>query len=136
MKNQRLAISSGKRKTSIAKTVISEGKGTVTINNIPHTLLNDFHRLSIEEPIRIAKSHLKSFNFDIRVKVVGGGREGQIDAARLSISKALIEKTKSPSLKKALEQYDRHLVVADVRRKEAYKPGDSKARAKRQSSKR
>ena len=78
----------------------------------------------------------KNFNFEIKVKVVGGGRESQIDAARLSISKALIEKTKSPSLKKALEQYDRHLVVADVRRKETYKPGDSKARAKRQSSKR
>jgi ribosomal protein S9 len=39
-------------------------------------------------------------------------------------------------LRKAFLSYDRNLLVADVRRKEAYKPGDSKARAKRQSSKR
>ena len=39
-------------------------------------------------------------------------------------------------LRKAYLKYDRNLLVADVRRKEAYKPGDSKARSKRQSSKR
>ena len=37
-------------------------------------------------------------------------------------------------LKKHILEYDRNLLVADVRRKEANKPGDSKARAKRQTS--
>lgn len=126
----------GKRKTSIAKARIVPGNGIVTINNIPHTLLNDFHRLSIEEPLRIANKNMKERDFDIKVKVSGGGHESQIDAARLAISKILLEKSKSATLKKAFENYDKHLLVADVRRKEAYKPGDSKARAKRQSSKR
>jgi len=38
--------------------------------------------------------------------------------------------------RKAFADYDKFLLVADIRRKEAYKPGDSKARKKRQSSKR
>ena len=42
--------------------------------------------------------------------------------------------TKSAELKKAFLSYDRGLLVADTRRKETYKPGDSKARAKRQKS--
>ena len=127
---------SGKRKTSIAKAKIIDGSGKITINGVPHNLLHNLHRLSIEEPIRIAKKNLKNLNFDIKVSVSGGGREGQIDAARLSIAKAIVQKTKSATLKKEFEKYDKHLLVADVRRKEAYKPGDSKARSNRQSSKR
>ena len=129
-------IVSGKRKTSIAKAKIIPGNGKITINNIPYNNLHDFHRLSIEEPIRIAKFILKEINYDIHVKVTGGGRESQIEAARLAIAKALVQKTKSEVLKRAFSKYDKHLLVADIRRKEAYKPDDSKARAKRQSSKR
>ena len=124
----------GKRKTSVAKARIVEGTGKVTINNIPHTSLNTFHKLAIEEPLQIAKNVLKKLDFDIYVSISGGGRESQIEAARLAIAKILVEKTKSAKLKEAFVNYDRHLLVADVRRKEAYKPGDSKARAKRQTS--
>ena len=42
--------------------------------------------------------------------------------------------TDGQSLKKAFLNYDRSLLVADVRHKEQYKPGDSKARRKRQKS--
>ena len=42
--------------------------------------------------------------------------------------------SKEEKLRKAFVEYDRNLLVADVRRKEAYKPGDSKARSKRQKS--
>ena len=129
-------IVSGKRKTSIAKAHIVDGKGIVTINNVPYEKLTMLNKLSIEEPLRIARHELKGLKYDIKVKISGGGHESQIDAARLAVAKALVAKTKSASLKKAFEKYDRHLLVADVRRKEAYKPDDSKARAKRQSSKR
>ena len=47
---------------------------------------------------------------------------------------ALVEFTNSDKLKKAFSDYDKNLLVADTRRKEAYKPGDSKARKKRQKS--
>ena len=131
---EKLIIVSGKRKTSIAKAIISSGTGKITMNNIPYQNLYHIHKLTIEEPVRIAKKILKDFNYDIKLKVKGGGREGQIDAARLAIAKALVAKTKSETLRKAFLKYDKQLLVADVRRKEAYKPGDSKARAKRQKS--
>lgn len=136
MAKDKTIMVSGKRKTSIAKVRIVPGNGIVTINQVPHTLLNDFHRLAIEEPLRIAKKQMKDFDFDIKVKIKGGGFESQIDAARLAIAKALVLKSKSKTLKEAFNKYDKYLLVADVRRKEACKPGDSKARAKRQSSKR
>jgi len=127
---------SGKRKTAIAKATIREGTGKVTINKILYTSLSDFHRLSIREPIDIAKENLGNFKFDINVNVKGGGKESQIEASRLAIAKAIIAFSKSKDLKKIMSDYDKNMVVADVRRKEPNKPGDSKARARRQSSKR
>ena len=95
-----------------------------------------FDKLKIEEPLRISENVLGKNNFDLNIKTNGGGEKGQIDAARLALARAIIEFTKSKELVEAFMNYDRNLLVADVRRKEAYKPGDSKARAKRQSSKR
>ena len=127
-------VVSGKRKTAVARASISAGKGNVLINKVPYALFNTLQRLQIEEPIRIAKDFLGNFNFDISVNVIGGGRESQIEAARLSIARALVGFTKSADLKKAFLAYDRNMLIADTRRKEAYKPGDSKARRKRQKS--
>jgi small subunit ribosomal protein S9 len=127
-------IVSGKRKSAIAKAAIKTGSGKVTINNIPYENLNMIHKLLIKEPIELAKTVLGNFNFDIAVKVAGGGNEGQIEAARLAVAKSLVVYTKSQELKKAMVEYDRNMLVADTRRKEPYKPGDSKARAKRQKS--
>ncbi len=65
----------------------------------------------------------------------GGGEKGQIDACRLALARALVKACgKSSELEDAFTLYDRSLLVADVRRKETRKPGDSKARAKRQTS--
>jgi len=127
-------IVAGKRKRAVAKALIKEGEGKITINKIPYTNLNYFHQLLIREPIEITKNILGNFNFDISVNVRGGGTEGRIDASRLAIAKALVKFTNSAALKKAFLDYDRSLLVADTRRKEPYKPGDSKARAKRQKS--
>ena len=71
---------------------------------------------------------------DINVRVSGGGYSSQADAIRLGIARALVESTKSSALKETFLKYDRHLLVADTRRKEMCKPNDSKARAKRQKS--
>ena len=124
----------GKRKTAIAKATIQSGRGKILINKIPYENLDFFKKLMIDEPVEIAKRVLENFNFDIFVNVRGGGSESQIEAARLAISRALVEFTKSDSLKRAFIKYDKNLLVADTRRKEAYKPGDSKARRKRQKS--
>ena len=125
---------SGKRKTSVARAIIRGGSGRITINRKLHTNLQIFDRLKIEEPLRIAEKILGKIDFDILIIVRGGGEKSQIEAARVALSRAIVNFTKNSDIEDAFSEYDRNLLVADVRRKEAYKPGDSKARRKRQSS--
>lgn len=127
-------IRSGKRKRSVARAVIFEGNGKITLNGKPYEILQSFDKLKIEEPLRIAKRILGDLKFDILVNVRGGGEKGQIEASRIAISRAIVAATKSKEIENAFFDYDRNLLIADVRRKEAYKPGDSKARRKRQTS--
>ncbi len=133
MKQEGLTVS-GKRKTAIAKASIKSGKGDLLINNKPLETYSEFQQLEILEPIRIAEKVLGKLDFDISVNVRGGGIASQIEASRLAIARAIVDFTKSEEIKQEFLIYDRNLLVADVRRKEAYKPGDSKARAKRQTS--
>ena len=127
---------SGKRKTAIAKATIKAGTGLVRINKKPIETFAFLHRLILQEPLRIAEEVLKekAKTYDIEVKISGGGSESQIEAARLAIARAIVAYTASEELKRAYTNYDWSLLVADVRRKEQRKPGDSKARAKRQKS--
>lgn len=122
---------SGKRKRAVARVTLKPGKGKVKINSV---LLNNFTpklaRLKLREPLLLAGALADSV--DINVNVFGGGIMGQAEAARLAIARALVKHDKK--LQDTFLKYDRHLLVADVRRKEVYKPNDSKARAKRQKS--
>ena len=129
-------VVSGKRKTAVAKATIKSGDGKITINKKPISLLPHLQQLEVSEPIVIAKDVLKKLDFDIAVNVKGGGIASRVEAARLAIARAIVKFTGSEDVKNAYLTYDRNLLVADTRRKEAYKPGDSKARAMRQSSKR
>lgn len=126
--------SSGKRKSAVARAYLSSGNGGILYNKMKLENLNMFDRLKLEEPIKIAEKLLGKLNFDARLSSRGGGEKGQIDASRIALAKGIIEFTQSEELKEAYLKYDRNLLVADVRRKESNKPGDSKARAKRQKS--
>ena len=128
-------IFAGKRKTAVAKIKVKSGNGNIFYNFLPHTELGMFHKLALIEPIRIFQQELgESPSFDFHIKTHGGGKESQIQAARLAIARTLLEISGSDTLKKAFVKYDRNMIVPDSRRKEACKPGDSKARAKRQKS--
>jgi small subunit ribosomal protein S9 len=131
-----MIVTSGKRKTAIARAVLIEGSGKIKINKKNYENLALMDKLKLDEPLKIAENVLGKINFDVSINIRGGGDKGQIDAARIALAKAIVEFSKSKELSEAYLAYDRNLLVADVRRKEAYKPGDSKARAKRQSSKR
>lgn len=133
MKEKQIVVA-GKRKTAVAKARVTSGTGKVHYNGVDYMHLGMLHRLAISEPLKIAQHVLGKLEFDIHIKTAGGGKEGQIQAARLAVAKALVKAAGSVELKKAYMTYDRHLFVADSRRKEAYKPGDSKARASRQTS--
>lgn len=125
---------SGKRKTAVAKLKIREGSGSVFYNGLPSSELTLFHKLALAEPIRIYEQVIGAPKHDFYITTSGGGKESQIQASRLAIAKALMAISNSDALKKAFVSYDRNILVQDSRRKEARKPGDSKARAKRQKS--
>ena len=127
-------VVTGKRKTAIAKATIVEGNGTITFNRKPLSTLSYLQQLEISEPLVISKEILGKLNFNIALNVKGGGTASQVEAGRLAIAKSIVQFTKNAELKRAFLAYDRNMLVADTRRKEAYKPGDSKARSMRQTS--
>ncbi len=127
---------SGKRKTSIAKATIKAGSGKVRVNKKLIEFFSQLQQLELREPLVIAEEVLGKLDFDIEVSVRGGGMCSRVEAARLAVARAIVAFSKNKDLERAYFTYDRHLLVADTRRKETYKPDDSKARAKRQSSKR
>jgi ribosomal protein S9 len=127
-------INSGKRKRAVARAVIGEGNGNVLINGKDYKTLGFFDKLKIEEPLKIAENILGKLNFNVKITTKGGGEKGQIEAARIALTKSILDFSKSKELTKSILDYDRSLIVADVRRKEVNKPGDSKARSRRQKS--
>lgn len=125
---------SGKRKTAVAKLRLVDGTGKIFYNGLSIESLSLFHRLALIEPVRIYEKEIGTLKKDLYLTTLGGGKEGQIQAARLAIAKGFVKMTASETLRKAYVLYDRNIIVPDSRRKETRKPGDSKARAKRQKS--
>ena len=125
---------SGKRKTAVARAILKQGNGLITVNSIPIDFIEPkMSRLKLREPLILAGEVANKVDIDVRV--VGGGITSQAEASRLAIAKALINFTKSDKLKEVFLNYDRNLLVADVRRKEPAKPNrHGQARSKVQKS--
>ena len=125
-------IISGKRKKAVARAIVNEGTGKVRFNGQPiSNISSEFIRLKIQEPLFFAEDIIPKLDIDVEVK--GGGVVSQADAARLAIAKGLV--VYNPKLKKTFLDYDRTLLVADVRQREPRKPNTGgKARAKTQKS--
>lgn len=122
----------GRRKRAVARVYLKPGNGTFQINNrrAPEYLANELLEIKVNQPF--ATTELSQSNFDIKVNVIGGGTNGQAEAIRLGISRAL-EKFKGdlrPALKKA------GLLTVDSRKVERKKYGLRKARRSTQFSKR
>jgi len=125
----------GKRKTSVARATVKKGSGIIRVNSLKvEALQPEMFRQIIMEPIILAGD--KASGIDISVNVFGGGVMSQAQAIRTSIANALVDFLKDKELKDKYLDYDRHMLVADVRQKEMNKPYRSKARARRQKSKR
>jgi small subunit ribosomal protein S9 len=122
----------GRRKSATARVRVMSGKGNVTVNDKPaaeyfadsKTLLK-----KLDEPFTLLENKSK---FDVTVRVTGGGHNGQIEAIRLGIAKALteIDENVKGTLKKA------SLLSRDPREKERKKFGLKGARKQRQFTKR
>jgi len=125
---------SGKRKTAVARATLRPGNGLIRINSTPIDFIEPkMFRLKLREPLILAGDIANKV--DIDVVIAGGGITSQADASRLAIAKALVNFAKSDKLKEIFLNYDRNLLVADVRRKEPAKPNrHGQARSKVQKS--
>ena len=121
----------GRRKSSIARVYMSEGKGAITVNERP---LEEY--FASQESVYYVNLPLTTCDaagkYDIQVNVDGGGTTGQADAIKLAIARALVEV--DPENKPALRA--KGLMTRDSRSVERKKPGQPKARKKTQFSKR
>ncbi len=121
----------GRRKTAVARIYLKPGNGEVTVNNrdykeyFPTLPLQNL----VNQPFNISKT---AAQYDVKVNVGGGGYNGQAEAIRLAISRALckINAEFRPALKAE------GLLTRDPRMVERKKFGQRKARRRFQFSKR
>jgi|TARA_B100000530_G_scaffold56479_2_gene32121 small subunit ribosomal protein S9 len=121
----------GRRKTSVARIYLKSGKGKIQVNKKDYKDYFPTHLLQYK--LEQAQNLIEmSNNFDIDVNVFGGGLNGQAEAVRLAIARALVklnEENKNILRKEGL-------ITRDPRMVERKKPGQRKARKKTQFSKR
>lgn len=128
-------VTAGKHDFARAQAIVTSGKGIITLNSIPLDLYQpEIAREKIREALVLAGDLTGKVNVNVKTK--GGGFMGQAMAARIAIARGLVKFSKSEKLKKTYVDYDRNLLVADIRRKETRKPGPSRARSAAQKSKR
>ena len=121
----------GRRKTAVARVYLSKGSGKITVN---HREVKDYFKTAvlldkINQPFGITGT---SGQFDVNINVDGGGFNGQAEAVRLGISRALVDL--NPDYKTMLKAEG--LMTRDPRMVERKKAGRKKARKKFQFSKR
>ena len=121
----------GRRKAAIARIYLSEGSGKITINNRD---LKQYFPLETLQYIVLQPLNLLNVigQYDIKVNLNGGGFNGQAEALRLAISRALVKI--DPESKSALRKAG--FMTRDPREVERKKPGQPKARKRFQFSKR
>jgi len=122
----------GRRKSATARARLYAGKGVITINEKPAAqYLSDNKTLlaEITDPLALVG---KQKDYDITIRVAGGGFAGQVDAIKLAIAKALT--TAHADLRSTLKKAD--LLKRDSREKERKKYGLRSARKREQFSKR
>ncbi len=135
MSKEKIVQAIGKRKTSIARATIKEGKGIIRVNKeLLDVYTPALANLMISEVLAIAGDRIKQVN--ISVNVSGGGKLSQAQAVKAAIGSVLVNYFKDEALKTALISYDRSMVVSDMRRKEMNTCYRSAPRARRQTSKR
>ena len=139
MSKEKVWTATGRRKRSVAQVKIKNGSGKITVNGrdineyMPYATLV----MDLKQPL-VATNNEN--NFDVEVKVKGGGFSGQTGAIRLGITRALLkfdentDPNSETSYRKILKVNG--FITRDPRSKERKKPGLKKARRAPQFSKR
>jgi small subunit ribosomal protein S9 len=121
----------GRRKSAVARVYLSEGKGQITINDkdIKQYFGTEQLRYVVYQPLNLLELTNK---YDIKANLDGGGINGQAEALRLAIARALVKI--NPDSKSALR--GQGFMTRDPREVERKKPGQPGARKRFQFSKR
>jgi small subunit ribosomal protein S9 len=121
----------GKRKTSVARVFLRQGKGVITVNGreVDEYFSTVTQRTSVREPLAATENE---GNLDLYITVKGGGLTGQAGAVRHGIARALVDL--DPELRGVLKEQG--MLTRDARKKERKKYGQRGARARFQFSKR
>lgn len=127
----KVITATGRRKTSVARVFLRQGKGKITIN---HRTLQEYFgretaRMIVMQPFEVTQT---SGGLDIDVNVDGGGNSGQAGAIRHGITRALMQL--NPDFRSPLKKAG--FVTRDPRAVERKKYGRHKARKRPQYSKR
>jgi len=121
----------GRRKKSVARVYLSEGKGNITVNNKKHDeyFTTEQQKYKVQQTFLLTETENK---YDVLVNVIGGGKSGQVEAIRLALARALCEI--DPENRASLKPEG--LLMRDPRQVERKKYGRKKARKQFQFSKR
>lgn len=121
----------GRRKSSVARVFMQQGKGEISINGLPvdKYFARFTSEMILKQPLYLTKNET---TFDIKVNVSGGGESGQAGAVRHGITRALLDY--DAELKSELSKAG--YVTRDAREVERKKVGLRKARRRKQFSKR
>jgi small subunit ribosomal protein S9 len=129
--NTPITQTTGRRKEAVARAVLRNGTGKITVNSKPIEayFTTAAQRMVATEALRVTE---REQQFDIDANIFGGGVSGQAGALRMAIARSLLEfdPESRPVLKKA------GLLTRDSRRKESKKYGLKKARKAPQFTKR
>lgn len=121
----------GRRKRSVARALVTKGTGKITINK--RDSKEYFPSAILHSNIVLPMSRLEVANkYDVNILVNGGGMNGQSDAIRLAIARAMV--MIDPESKKKLRAEG--MMTRDARKVERKKPGQKKARKRFQFTKR
>ena len=138
MAKERMFCGTGRRKSSVARVILTPGKGNITVNGVDVNEYMPFEVLVMDLKQPLVATNTEN-TFDITVNVNGGGFSGQTGAIRLGIARALMEydkenEGKEDSYRKILKANG--FVTRDARSKERKKYGLKAARRAPQFSKR
>jgi len=124
-------LGTGRRKTSVARVYLRPGKGDIKVNN--RAFESYFSTETTRATVRQALAATETLDkFDLLILANGGGVAGQAGAARLGISRALVEF--NAELRGKLKKLG--LLTRDPRKRERKKYGQKGARKRFQFSKR
>lgn len=132
MADQKYLYGLGRRKSATARARLVPGKGNVTINDKPAAEYLDGNTsllAEVTDPLALVG---KQKEFDVTVRVSGGGQSGQVDAIKMAVAKAIT--VGNSDLRSTLKKAE--FLRRDPREKERKKYGLKGARRKEQFSKR